>query len=61
MQPSDLKHNKQYHYTVIDQQPRPVTYRHEQLNYWVFDEDSTNKMLLLHKQQVLSNIHEFTN
>ena len=61
MQPSDLKPGKQYHYTVIDQPPRPVTFRHETLNYWMFDVDGENRFILLHKQQVLSNIHERTN
>jgi len=58
MEPANLKHGKQYHYTVIDQPPRVLTYRNETLNYWIFDEDSTNKMLPLHKQQVISNVTE---
>lgn len=58
MHVENLKHNKQYYYTVTGQPTRVLTYRNEQLNYWVFDEDSTKKMLLLHKQQVISNVIE---
>lgn len=58
MEPAKLTHGKQYHYTVIDQPPRVVTYRHETINHWMFDVDGENRFILLHKQQVLSNIKE---
>ena len=58
MQTSDLIHGKQYNYTVIDQPPRLVRFRHETLNYWMFDVEDENRFILLHKQQVLSNITE---
>lgn len=58
MEPANLTHGKQYHYTVIDQQPRVVTYRYETLNNWMFDVDNENRFILLHKQQVISNITE---
>lgn len=58
MQLSKLKHGKQYHYTVLDQPPILVSYRHETLNYWMFDVEGENRFILLHKQQVIKDISE---
>lgn len=55
---SDLKHGKQYHYTVLDKHPILVSYRYETINYWMFDVEGEDRFILLHKQQVIKDISE---
>lgn len=59
MHPTNLTYAKTYNYTPRDGEPIKLKYWYEQLNYWSFTTvEGKEQIVLLHKQQVISNITE---
>jgi len=61
MNPAHLTPGKQYHYKhpTIVICVLTLTYKHETINHWAF-QDTENENILLHKHQIETHLHEIT-
>jgi len=58
MIPTQLIYGRQYKYCSGCEPPVILVYRYETLNYWAFDNLKMDKLILLHKQQIINNLIE---
>ncbi|OJV39615.1 MAG: hypothetical protein BGO29_04515 [Bacteroidales bacterium 36-12] len=58
MNPKELIPNKEYIYRSYSKEPMILSYRYESINHYVFDDPVQNKLVLLHYQQVLKDMHK---
>jgi len=58
MIPENLQPGIQYKYCPGTETPEILIYRYETLNHWAFDRPGMDKLILLHKQQIINNLIE---